>query len=125
MLSTVTNYYTANEKREALIILMEEASEVIQEASKQLRTGPDFCRKGSDIPNMVYFQQEVMDFMILLEIAEELGVYKSPSAEVEDEYSRYKMEKLKNWSGLIHVVQRIQERNPTKYNPDLVVRSPS
>lgn len=117
--------YTQAEKREGLIILMEEASEVIQEASKQLRTGPDFCRKNSTIPNMVYFQQEVMDFMILLEVAEELGVYVPPSAEVEDEYSKYKLERLKQWSMLGYAVQRIQERNPTKYNPDLVVCSPS
>lgn len=117
--------YTGEEKREGLVILMEEASEVIQEASKQLRTGPDFCRKNSDIPNMVYFQQEVMDFLLLLEIAEELGVYTPATVEVEEEYTRYKLEKLKNWSGLGYAVQRIQERNTSKYNPDLVFSTPS
>ncbi len=108
--------YPQTEKREGLGILQEEAAEVIQEVSKILRTGPDFCRRNSDIPNIVYFQQEVMDFLILLELCAEMGVYTWPTHEQIVEYKAFKLNKLSQWSGLIHAIQRVQERDSLQHS---------
>lgn len=104
------------EQREALDLLQEEASEVIQEASKVKRAGLNFCRKGTDVPNYVHLQHEMMDFLILMEIAIETGIYIAPTSEQEAAYREFKLEKLKNWSRLGDVVQRIQERDSSKHS---------
>lgn len=103
--------FTQAEKREALGILQEEAAEVIQEVSKILRTGPDFCRRNSNVTNMVHLQQEISDFMILLEICIEVGVIDMMPTEESSKYRTFKLNKLKEWSGLGAAVQRIQERS--------------
>ena len=103
--------YTQAEKREGLGIFQEEAAEVIQEASKILRTGPDFCRRNSDTPNMRYLQQEIADLTILLELCIEMGVIEQMTQEEFAEYKVFKLNKLREWSGLGFAIQRVQERN--------------
>lgn len=92
---------------EALGILQEECAEVIQEASKIRRSGPDFCRKGTDINNLVHFQTEVMDMRLLLEICMRLGVFVEPSIDQVAEYRKYKIERLRKWSKLGNILDEL------------------
>ncbi len=93
---------------EALGILQEEAAEVIQEASKIRRSGPDFCRKGTEVGNMEHFQMEIEDFRLLLEICTYLGIYREPSEEWKASYRERKLEKLGQWSKLGSVIYDLQ-----------------
>jgi hypothetical protein len=92
---------------EALGILQEECAEVIQEASKIRRSGPNFCRKGSDIPNLIHFQNEVMDMRIMIHICQLLGVYEEPDAERVSDYMDYKIDRLRKWSKLGSVLDEL------------------
>lgn len=105
--------YNREEQLEALGIWQEEAAEVIQELSKVRRTGPDFCRRNGSETNMEHLQNEVMDFMILMEICEEVGIYTPPSEAVKKSYREFKLNKLNNWSGLVFAIQGIQGKNPS------------
>lgn len=111
---TYSTHTLSELEAEALGILQEEAAEVIQEASKIRRSGPDFCRKGTDVGNMIHFQQEIEDFRILLEICTQLGMYKEPTCYWKKEYRERKLAKLSRWSKLgpvIHDLQRVSERS--------------
>lgn len=110
-----TGYELTEEQSEVLGIWQEEAAEVIQELSKLRRSGPDFGRKGTDVTNMVHLQHEVLDFMILMDLAIETGLFEPPSEAMANEYWNFKHEKLKKWSKLGNAVQRIQERNSIKH----------
>jgi len=119
MLSERMDAYTTHRlselEAEALGILQEEAAEVIQEASKIRRSGPDFCRKNTEVGNMEHFQMEIEDFRLLLEICAHLGMYREPSEEWKAEYRRKKLIKLDQWSKLgpvISDIQRVSRRNP-------------
>jgi NTP pyrophosphatase (non-canonical NTP hydrolase) len=114
-MSTYSTHTLSELEAEALGILQEEAAEVIQEASKIRRSGPDFCRKGTDVGNMEHFQMEIEDFRLLLEICTYLGMYCEPSEEWKAEYRNLKLHKLRHWSKLGPVIddlQRISQRNP-------------
>jgi NTP pyrophosphatase (non-canonical NTP hydrolase) len=97
----------SEQQLEALGILQEECAEVIQEASKIRRSGPDFCRKGSDVPNKLHFQDELMDLMIIMEICAKLGVLEMPSEARMSEYMTYKIERLRNWSKLGDILDEL------------------
>lgn len=79
--------------REALDILQEEAAEVIKEASKVKRSGPDYKPFGGDTSNWEHLQHEVWDFMIL-------ALYLKLKLEVPDDYLETKLAKLDKWSDL-------------------------
>ena len=104
-----------NEQMETLGIWQGEGAEVIQELSKIRRSGPSFCRKGTDVPNMVHLQHEVMDFLILMECAIETGLFIPPTNQELYEYRKSKLERLAKWSELGNVVQRIQRRDSAKH----------
>jgi NTP pyrophosphatase (non-canonical NTP hydrolase) len=76
------------EKEELLVILMEECSEVIQEASKLIRfddTDPDRIEK------------ETGDLLCMIELMREKGVINSS---LLTQHIDAKREKLKQWSSL-------------------------
>jgi len=76
------------EKEELLVILMEECSEVIQEASKLIRfddTDPDRIEK------------EIGDLLCMIELMREKGVINSS---LLTQHIDAKREKLKQWSSL-------------------------
>ena len=97
----------SEQQLEALGILQEECAEVIQEASKIRRSGPDFCRKGTHINNMTHFQQEIMDMRLLLEICTKLKVFEEPTDRHIAEYRAYKIEKLRHWSKLGSILDEL------------------
>lgn len=95
------------EQLEALGIFQEELAECIQEASKIRRSGPDFVRHNSTQPNLIHFQNEIMDMQILLEICTKLGIYVEPTPERVESYRLYKLERLRNWSKLGEVLDAL------------------
>ncbi len=61
-------------EREVLTILMEEAAEVQQRASKILRFGRDEVQPGQDLTNKVRLSGEVGDFLALVDEAKAAGL---------------------------------------------------
>lgn len=61
-------------EREVLTILMEEAAEVQQRASKILRFGRDEVQPGQDLTNKIRLSGEVGDFLALVDEAKNAGL---------------------------------------------------
>tara|TARA_Y100000310_G_scaffold343895_1_gene453755 strand:+ start:1489 stop:1740 length:252 start_codon:yes stop_codon:yes gene_type:complete len=74
-----------DEKHETLTILMEECSEVIQEASKMLRFGN----------NPTELEREIGDLFAIIQILKEKDYI---NYEIMLNYAKAKREKLKQWS---------------------------
>lgn len=72
--SRLTDVGRDDPRDEALGILQEECSEVIKEASKIFRSGPDFCREGGTVSNKELLHIEIADVLIWISICEALGV---------------------------------------------------
>lgn len=87
-----------NETREILLILAEEASEVIKEVAKIMRFGPDQCKPGSDETNIQALEQELGDLQAMIELLldNNVGVTSDGLAEAK----KKKFKKLKRWSNL-------------------------
>jgi uncharacterized protein YydD (DUF2326 family) len=91
-----------NELQEEIVGLMqEEAAEIIQELSKVRRTGTEFLRNKGTIPTRHYLQKEIIDFMILLALAHETGIF-GPDDFDSEAYTAQKLEKLKVWTNIPH-----------------------
>jgi hypothetical protein len=88
-------------EEELIGLLQEEAAEIIQELSKVRRTGMKFCRAGKDVPNTTFARKEIIDFMLLLGIAAEAGMFIEEDFDV-DEYCVEKLARLKEWTNLPH-----------------------
>lgn len=76
-----------NQREEALVILMEECSEVSVEASKILRFGNDYTK----------LENEIGDLMCMITILLEQGHL---DLEKLEQQAKNKREKLKKWSNL-------------------------
>lgn len=76
--------------QELLTILMEEASEVVQEASKCIRFGVE--------GNMAHLEKEIGDFLCMVEL---LHQHDHVSFTRMERYVEEKREKLKKYSNLI------------------------
>lgn len=76
-----------NQREEALVILMEECSEVCVEASKILRFGNDYTK----------LENEIGDLMCMITILIEQGHL---DLEKLEQQAKNKREKLKKWSNL-------------------------
>jgi hypothetical protein len=87
-------------QEELVGLLQEEAAEIIQELSKIRRTGTDFCRNGKAVPNKHFVQKEIIDFLLLVEMAEDAGLF-DPDFDA-DGYVAEKLERLKLWTNLPH-----------------------
>lgn len=88
-------------QEELVGLLQEEAAEIIQELSKVRRTGTDFLRGGGAVPTRHYLQKEIIDFMLLLEMAYASGLFGEEDFDT-DEYVAQKLERLKVWTNLPH-----------------------
>lgn len=86
------------QNKEALIILQEEAAEVIVEVSKCFRFGPDQMLKGTDVTNIQKLEKEIGDFYAMVDILldQKFGVSKSGIEKAK----KQKFEKLKVYSNL-------------------------
>lgn len=87
-------------QEELVGLLQEEAAEIIQELSKIRRTGTEYCRNGKDVPNTHFVQKEIVDFMLLLEMATRVGLFDEDFD--ADEYVVTKLKRLKEWTNLPH-----------------------
>lgn len=56
------------------ICAMEEAAEVTQRISKALRFGLDEVQPGQELTNRLRLEQEIVDFVTVLDKMEELGI---------------------------------------------------
>lgn len=81
---------------ELLTTLMEECAEVIQEASKIIRFGPDEVYQG-DTP-LSRLEKELGDLQCMVDLLHSNDMV---SFTKMDEYASAKYEKLKTWSNLI------------------------
>jgi len=81
-----------NQTEELLVILMEECSEVQQEASKLIRFGSD---TWADVLN---FEKEIGDLMCMVALCQQAGLIDEDAIMQAAEAKR---EKLKKWSNLI------------------------
>ena len=88
-----------NETREILLILAEEASEVIKEVSKIMRFGPDQCKPGSNETNIQALEQELGDLQAMIELLLDNNIGVTTAG--LDEAKKKKFKKLKRWSNLI------------------------
>jgi len=84
--------------REILVILQEEAAEVIVEISKCFRFGPDQMMQGSEETNIQRLQKELGDLQAMIELLvdNKVGV----TTQGLKEAKKAKFEKLKLWSNL-------------------------
>lgn len=82
--------------KEILQILQEECAEVIVEICKIMRFGPDQCKPGSDITNILSLQKELGDVQAMIEllVKAKVGVTNNGIADGKKD----KFEKLKSWS---------------------------
>jgi len=76
------------EQEELLVILMEECSEVIQEASKMIR----FMNK-----NPYRIEKEIGDLLCMIEL---LSEYEMIDPSILEDHIQSKRDKLKKWSSL-------------------------
>ena len=82
-------------QKESLILLMEEAGEVIQAASKILRYGPE--SEFANTSNIMALAREIADVVLLAEItADNFGI----SVALLEDFTHIKDQKLKQYSGL-------------------------
>lgn len=86
------------QNKEALIILQEEAAEVIVEVSKCFRFGPDQMLKDTNVTNIQKLEKEIGDFYAMVDILldQKIGVSKSGIEKAK----KQKFEKLKVYSNL-------------------------
>lgn len=84
--------------KEILIILQEEAAEVIVEISKCFRFGPDQMIQGQDVTNIQRLEKELGDLqaMIQLLVKQKVGV----SQDGMNVAKQQKFEKLKRYSNI-------------------------
>lgn len=82
--------------KEILQILQEECAEVIVEISKIMRFGPDQCKPGTEVTNILALQKELgnLQAMIELLVKAKVGVTNNGIADGKKE----KFENLKTWS---------------------------
>ena len=83
-------------KTELMVVLMEECSEVIQEASKIIRFGENAEYNGETALSRL--EKEIGDLQCMVDL-----LYASDMISLEkvEEYANAKYEKLKKWSNLI------------------------
>ena len=65
----VTDY-----EHEVLLILIEEAAEVQQRATKAIRFGPKEIQPGQDFNNVERLSAEIGDLLVMIEMATEAGL---------------------------------------------------
>lgn len=82
--------------REILIILQEEAAEVIQEVSKVQRFGLDSTHKSGKT-NQLALEQEIGDFLAMVELLRERGIVTDTGLEIA---KASKVAKLQQWSNI-------------------------
>lgn len=83
--------------KEALIILQEEAAEVIHIISKIFRFGMDYTHPNKAMPNKTVLVQEIGDFLALVDILAEQKVISDWDL---DEAKIRKVKRLEKWSTL-------------------------
>lgn len=79
-------------------ILQEECAEVIQEVSKVRRTGPNFKRNGKDKTNQEELENEVLDVLATLAIAQAMGAVRSFSKQEIEERMAERKKRLAKWT---------------------------
>jgi NTP pyrophosphatase (non-canonical NTP hydrolase) len=84
--------------REALLILQEECSEVIQAASKCFRFGPDQIKPGKSKTNMEHLEEELGDLLAMIELLQDSNV--GVTREGLQAAKMAKFEKLRSWSNI-------------------------
>lgn len=89
-------------QEEVLGLIQEEAAEIIQELSKIRRTGTHFYRNGGTTPTISFLARELVDFNLLLEIADRVGLF--DGLENDMGYFEQKKESLKKWTNIPHSI---------------------
>jgi len=78
---------------EILTILIEEAAEIQQRATKLLRFGRDEIQPGQPLTNMQRMSGEIGDFMAVLRLAEKAGLIDQSGVEAQRQRKHEKLRK--------------------------------
>jgi hypothetical protein len=81
-------------EREILVILIEEVTEVIQEATKMLRFGVTSFKPGQEYDDIDRLSHEVGDFLVMLGMAELAGLVRPESVSFGRDRKRRQLAKF-------------------------------
>lgn len=84
--------------REVLTILQEECAEVIVEASKCFRFGPDQILTGQNLSNLQRLEKEIGDLTAMIELLKDLNIGVSDQGILQAKHQKF--QKLKVFSNL-------------------------
>lgn len=84
---------------EALVLVTEEASEVIKEVQKTFRSCPAFCPYDGLATNLDNVKTELIDLQVVLDKAFEL-LQMYPGSDSFESAKNRKLDKLRRWSNI-------------------------
>lgn len=87
-----------DQTKEILLILQEEAAEVIQAVSKCMRFGPDQLKPGKHRTNIQMLEEEIGDLLAMVELLVDSNVGVTDAGILQAKQKKF--EKLKKWSTL-------------------------
>jgi len=87
-----------DQTKEIMLILQEEAAEVIQAVSKCMRFGPDQIKPGKNVTNLSMLEEEIGDLLAMVELLTDMNI--GVTVEGLQQAKKNKFEKLKLWSSI-------------------------
>jgi NTP pyrophosphatase (non-canonical NTP hydrolase) len=87
-----------SDTNEVLVILLEECAEVVQQASKCMRFGPDQIAHNATETNMQLLEQEIADVYAMVELLIDLNIGVTEQGIIDKKQNKF--DKLKLWSNL-------------------------